>query len=1102
MRWHQKWHASGVKSLGGISGLRSGSGEPSGSGQVWHPEPRADAKNRLSRLGKLGTREKVANCCPHLDPLHRDSTVRMWAESNWPRKPATTTPLRRPLASTDLQRNGVPSMGDNKHLGIRVNFLRNSMAVWGAVAVLVLAIVSPFARAARTVVEDEVRLGKITSAAQVESASLDLPNLIVKRARVPLFVEVDVEIGSSSDTLADAVDLIIEALDSNPRRLVTIRCDGAALCFAQLTRQTQEILIGKCGNDVVAAYNDYVASRIGELIRQVRVARPGAALSVQGIPFEGGSREVASANVAYEPVLDALSAIVVGKLMMVTDSAGEVGMIRRICPHAIAFAGGRAVFFAANGGWRVAIEVESEVSNSVPALADVRGAGEALGELGTLDDDTGDVQLLGSPNAGDPSASSIDGTERAELAGAGSSSETETPATPGGGGQGGSGGAGWPGGVGSGGASESTLPQSSGADENAGNDGDDLPDGANGNEDEGIEDEGVDSEDGGGASDDWDPEDEVIEDDTDPSQQSDSESEGDVANPDDLGDDSMGENAGGSGSDEGGSDSAGGDQSGESEEVADASSSEEDAGWAQVLPGSGWAAPVEEQVVGSTDQETASAKCIAHWTQPPFQTINQPTVFGLVAFHINGIAEVRFSYEGGPWTVVTQPTFNASTDLFEYAVELDPSQIGERLGGELRAIVVPRNSGTTRVLSDLVINSRPGWNPTRVFVSPDGNDEAGTGTASSPVRTIWGAIVAIGNGADANGTEVCLLPGRYEVFSGFGSIPDTSDSWLVIRSAPGVDSGDVVLHPPIGENVRLRVGKLMYRDVTFDLSAGGGVKGMGSGPTYCWMDNVSARGAWPESIALAAGQKPLNGASFSAAYCTNSEFDGFEDGPLSCVIVNNVELVRCQGDLFSYCHLVANSTGTDCGTQPGAHRDYFQLGNDEPVLTLIENRIMMNTVIRSSSGQGVYAAGDNSIFANIAIINVHMETMDPAIKGQWLNPSNHVLFWHYSSDQAYVFRSLADCRNFSVIGCVFRSAGCVEDIPAYWESCFRSNHFEQGPAGIVAHVWGLDSSTGDLGSDFLSSPEFEDRIDDPVLIFDSVNQLRSMPDDVGVYAGP
>ncbi|MDB4775940.1 hypothetical protein OAG62_02325, partial [bacterium] len=208
--------------------------------------------------------------------------------------------------------------------------------------------------AIHTSTDDQIRIKPVTSDDGGSSSS----TLVLKAARKPILVELPLggNDGSSPSVSDDAVDAIVKAVDENPKRLVTIEFQGFPLRFSDLPRRTKKMLLERGGPEIVGKYDGFVSREVLELIEEAKIARPKAALSVRGLPFEGDEGEATLANIRFAAVIEKLSAFVLDRGVVVSSRLDERKMIGRIFPNAVDLADGRAIIYPVNLSWRLAIE--------------------------------------------------------------------------------------------------------------------------------------------------------------------------------------------------------------------------------------------------------------------------------------------------------------------------------------------------------------------------------------------------------------------------------------------------------------------------------------------------------------------------------------------------------------------------------------------------------------------------------------------------------------------------------------------------------------------------------------------------------------------------
>ena len=115
-----------------------------------------------------------------------------------------------------------------------------------------------------------------------------------------------------------------------------------------------------------------------------------------------------------------------------------------------------------------------------------------------------------------------------------------------------------------------------------------------------------------------------------------------------------------------------------------------------VISGTGFTTLTNEESPQGTQGATGyEFDPIVRWTEPPYSVYRDEVLHvGLMAYHSEGIKEVEFILNGGTGVKVTEQEINPTTNLPEYCVRIDRSELlGMTLEGlnnvEVRAIVRP-----------------------------------------------------------------------------------------------------------------------------------------------------------------------------------------------------------------------------------------------------------------------------------------------------------------------------------------------------------------------------------------------------------------------------
>ena len=295
-------------------------------------------------------------------------------------------------------------------------------------------------------------------------------DLEVRSAKWPVEIDVEFSMRSGAPRInEEALNAVLEVLEENRRRLITLNFKGAPLVFSRLPRSTREQMVERSGEQIRGAYNVFVAGQVKTFIDGVRTAKPKAPLSVKGVPFEGRTRESQAANENYSEVIEKLSAFVASNSVVVGRNSREKSLVVRSFAESLRLADGRAVIYRANDDWRMALPTGTLAKlNEENANGRMKGleqdAAESRLTLGAADDgvirssapsgtpavvpigDAGSAQSLGRP-----SGTVGGGSPQPHSGGSGGSA---------GGGSGGGGSAGGGSGGGSAGSGESAGPDS------------------------------------------------------------------------------------------------------------------------------------------------------------------------------------------------------------------------------------------------------------------------------------------------------------------------------------------------------------------------------------------------------------------------------------------------------------------------------------------------------------------------------------------------------------------------------------------------------------------------------------------------------------------
>lgn len=477
-------------------------------------------------------------------------------------------------------------------------------------------------------------------------------------------------------------------------------------------------------------------------------------------------------------------------------------------------------------------------------------------------------------------------------------------------------------------------------------------------------------------------------------------------------------------------------------------------GFAALKPGNGFTGPTAQPAaVGEQGMPGFNARAIARWDVVPMQSFGGTMHVGVVAFHMNGIDRVEFSVNGGAWVPVREMQLNPRTNVWEYTALLRASDF--RDGPiEIRAVAYPMGAGEARVLEPLMLNANPSGTPKRapIYVSASrGNDATGKGTKEQPFASVWPALQSFGANANLDGLVVYLEAGSYTFGGDRTPRPVTSQGWITLTPAPGVERSSVVFN----QGGRFRVRHVHLKDVTLDLRNG---SSLGNFPTIqpeIWLDRVVAIGPGP-----AAGTDLIPPAGWANIYVTDTESKSFRDGIEFGSIVRNVRLSDLGSDAFSNSRLVINSSVDNVRIPPGKdfHPDIFQFSGTG---TTRDNTIVYGLRATNINAQGIFA-DDLARVDNAAFVNVLLQrSSGSGAKSQWKDvASNHVLFWNCTwIDQPFAWRA-SNVTNVSIVGCSLAAIeGNTTLVGSGGTVDLRHNHVVVPPVG----AFGTDLTTGNPG---------------------------------------
>ncbi|MGP1310558.1 MAG: hypothetical protein ACTS27_10210, partial [Phycisphaerales bacterium] len=254
-----------------------------------------------------------------------------------------------------------------------------------------------------------------------------------------------------------------------------------------------------------------------------------------------------------------------------------------------------------------------------------------------------------------------------------------------------------------------------------------------------------------------------------------------------------------------------------------------------------WGSLVAPEHLGDPNGPGATAQAIARWNAVPGQFVSGLFRVGVVAHHMDGIAEVRFFRNGSPIGTATTRSVNPDTGNKEYWITINTDALAE---GEytLSAIVLP-NEGRPRILTgectaatagkgehglDIVVRRR---SPAQVFVGYGGSD-ANPGTRNAPFLTIGHAIRVVPDG----GEVVLLNAGGYEMpQNGYGHLRRDNEHWITIRPDDGLPHELVGITGETRTILRANLRRVRFKDLMIDFAKVSQI--YNTGEQMAWLDH-------------------------------------------------------------------------------------------------------------------------------------------------------------------------------------------------------------------------------------------------------------------------
>lgn len=509
-----------------------------------------------------------------------------------------------------------------------------------------------------------------------------------------------------------------------------------------------------------------------------------------------------------------------------------------------------------------------------------------------------------------------------------------------------------------------------------------------------------------------------------------------------------------------------------------------------LVPGSGF--------TGSTPEPPPTGpgpRAIANWDVVPYQRFDGDLDIGVVAFHKDGIEEVLYSLEGGPWISSTDATKNPTTGVFERRAIVRASDLPDG-PCEVRAIAVAK-SGKARVLSPLLLVADAGSSLEKIerYVSNSGSDTTGDGSSANPFRTIVKAIDSIqmaSNDQNADSGIVYLEPGKYDYGPAVWPPLVTEHTFVTIRPVPGATKADVEIDDASHPGLKTKLVHLQ------DLTISTLLYGLKAENNRVWLDNCHLKGDGQETSVHPVGW--LTG--FVEEWATDTLVSDDKFGLENVNLLRNVRAERIGSDVFGQSRTVLNCSADDVdrGSQTSWHPDIYDFGASG---VDFDNYIIYGLEVTNAFAQGVFIADEVGSVNNCAFVNVFMECYSHA--SQWEAPGDHLLLWNTTfAEHSWNWRTPeSTLSNVSVIGNCFNKVSIISPATSVNDAWFQENHYVDSNSitpgtGVTTGPPGFVDAVGDDYKPGPGSP-LHDRVSPLLVPCDVAGQPRSDPASAGAF---
>jgi len=250
-----------------------------------------------------------------------------------------------------------------------------------------------------------------------------------------------------------------------------------------------------------------------------------------------------------------------------------------------------------------------------------------------------------------------------------------------------------------------------------------------------------------------------------------------------------------------------------------------------------------------------------------------------------------------------------------------------------------------------------------------------------------------------DGSAIVLMdPGLYDM-KGPG-LSAENNTWITIRPDEGLNRDEVVISPKIRENIRTKIRRLSFSNLTLDFSKIGQI--YKEDVHWQWYDNCRWYQSEGPTVSYPGQNWLVRNVGFNGLYVTNSVAEDMLYAFTFCNIVRGSLCRNITGDVFQMGRMVVNCRADKVdGTALEHHTDLFQWWQSN------ENIIVYGVKATNIAGaQNFFFGGVDVSYVNVAVVNVAVQNTQDRFGPpftQFGNRHDHVLMMHVSNPRQLSF---------------------------------------------------------------------------------------------------